>query len=56
MTQSVNQSRAFVAVHASRFWTGSVKTAWRIFATVYFLQAAVGIATGVAYAFWLMKW
>jgi hypothetical protein len=56
MTQSVNQSRASVAVHAPRFRTGSVKTTLRIFATIYLLQAAIGIATGVAYAFWLMNW
>ena len=30
--------------------------ALRILAVIYFVQAAVGIAAGVAYAVWLLYW
>jgi len=30
--------------------------ALRIFAVIYVVQAAVGIATGVGYAVWLLYW
>jgi len=53
MTQSAGRARAFVPRMASRFGAGG---ALRIFAIVYAVQATLGIATGVAYAVWLLYW
>jgi hypothetical protein len=35
---------------------GGVMTTLRILAVIYVVQAGVGIATGVAYAVWLLYW
>jgi hypothetical protein len=46
-------SRTFVPKMTSRFGAGGVL---RIFAIIYAVQAALGIAAGVAYAVWLLYW
>jgi hypothetical protein len=40
----------------SCFSTGSLVTTMRILAVIYVVQAGVGVATGVAYAVWLLYW
>jgi hypothetical protein len=40
----------------SYFRTGSLMTILRILAVIYVVQAGVGVATGVAYAVWLLYW
>jgi hypothetical protein len=40
----------------SCFRTGSLMTILRILAVIYVVQAGVGVATGVAYAVWLLYW
>ena len=40
----------------SRLGAGGVMTTLRILTVIYVVQAGVGIATGVAYAVWLLCW
>jgi hypothetical protein len=40
----------------SCFGAGRAMTTLRVLALLYFVQAAVGVATGVAYAVWLLYW
>jgi hypothetical protein len=40
----------------SCFDTGSLMTTLRILAVIYVVQAGVGVASGVAYAVWLLYW
>ena len=47
MTQTVTRPRTLVP---------KLSGALRIFAIIYAVQAAIGIAAGVAYAVWLRYW
>jgi len=55
MTQSVSKPVHSVGA-VSCFGAGGVMTKLRILAIIYVVQAGIGIATGFAYAVWLMYW
>jgi hypothetical protein len=54
---TIQQEYRFIRSNSvSCFGTDSLMTTLRILAVIYVVQAGVGVATGVAYAVWLLYW